>query len=89
VVVVGDISHGILSKFRNENPDRYFNIGISEPGMVNVAAGLSASGLIPVIHTIAPFLIERSYEQIKLDFGYQNLPGNFVSVGSSFDYSKL
>ena len=89
VVVVGDISHGILSGFRNAHPDRYFNIGICEPATVGVAAGLSHAGLTPVVHTIAPFLIERAYEQIKLDFGYQNLPGNFVSVGSSFDYSKL
>ena len=89
VVIVGDISHGILSRFRAENPSRYFNIGISEPGMVNIAAGLSASGLVPVIHTIAPFLIERSYEQIKLDFAYQNLGGNFISVGGAFEYSKL
>jgi transketolase len=89
VLVVGDISHGILGDFRNAHPDRYFNIGICEPATVGVAAGLSHAGLTPVVHTIAPFLIERSYEQIKLDFGYQNLPGNFVSVGSSFDYSKL
>ena len=70
VVIVGDISHGILKPFRESYPDRYFNIGISEPAMVNVAAGLSAQGLNPVVHTIAPFLIERSYEQIKLDFAY-------------------
>lgn len=89
VVIVGDISHGIFSDFRSEFPNRYFNIGISEPAMVNVAAGLSASGLIPVIHTITPFLIERSYEQIKLDFAYQNLGANFVSVGGAFEYSKL
>jgi len=89
VVVVGDISHGILGDFRNAHPNRYFNIGICEPATVSVAAGLSHVGLTPVVHTIAPFLIERAYEQIKLDFGYQNLPGNFVSVGSSFDYSKL
>lgn len=89
VVIVGDISHGLLKEFRSEFPNRYFNIGISEPGMVNVAAGLSAMGLIPVIHTITPFLIERSYEQIKLDFAYQKLGANFISVGGSFDYSKL
>jgi transketolase len=89
VVIVGDISHGIFSEFRSAFPKRYFNIGISEPAMVNVAAGLSASGLIPVVHTIAPFLIERSYEQIKLDFAYQNLGANFISVGSAFEYSKL
>ena len=89
VVVVGDISHGILADFRNAHPNRYFNIGICEPATVGVAAGLSHTGLTPVVHTITPFLIERAYEQIKLDFGYQNLPGNFVSVGSSFDYSKL
>ncbi len=89
VVMVGDISHGILKDFRNFFPDRYYNIGICEPSMVNLAAGLSKIGLNPVIHTIAPFLIERSYEQIKLDFGYQKLPVNIVSVGGAFDYSKL
>jgi transketolase len=41
--------------------------------MVGVAAGMSKVGLNPVIHTIAPFLIERAYEQIKLDFGYQRI----------------
>ena len=89
VVIVGDISHGIFKPFRDKFPNRYYNIGISEPGMVNVAAGLSAKGLIPVVHTIAPFLIERSYEQIKLDFAYQELGVNLVSVGGAFDYSKL
>lgn len=89
VLVVGDISHGLLKDFRSKFPHRYFNIGISEPGMTSVIAGLSKSGLTPLVHTIAPFLIERSFEQIKLDFGYQKLSGNFLSVGSSFDYSKL
>ena len=89
VVIVGDISHGIFKPFRDKFPNRYYNIGISEPRMVNVAAGLSAKGLSPVVHTIAPFLIERSYEQIKLDFAYQELGVNLVSVGGAFDYSKL
>ena len=89
VVMVGDISHGILQPFAKAHPERYFNIGICEPSMVNLAAGLNKSGLIPVVHTIAPFLIERSYEQIKLDFGYQKLSINLVAVGGSFDYSQL
>lgn len=89
VVIVADISHGVFSEYRNLIGERYYNIGICEPAIVNLAAGLNKVGLNPVIHTIAPFLIERSYEQIKLDFGYQNLNVNLVSVGSSFDYSKL
>jgi len=86
---VGDISHGIFKDLRNSQPSRYFNIGICEPGMLGIASGLSAKGLIPVVHTITPFLIERSFEQIKLDFGYQKLGVNLVSVGGAFDYSKL
>ena len=54
-----------------------------------MAAGLKKLGFIPFVHTIAPFLIERSYEQIKLDVNYQELDINLVSTGSSFDYSKL
>ena len=89
VVMVGDISHGILQPFAEAFPDRYYNIGILEPSMISIAAGLSKVGFVPVIHTIAPFLIERTFEQIKLDFGYHGLAGNLISVGGTFDYSQL
>lgn len=89
VVLVGDISHFALQPFAKACPGRFYNIGILEPTMVNMAAGLSHTGLHPVVHTIAPFLIERSFEQIKLDFCYQALGGTLVSVGGAFDYSGL
>ncbi len=89
VVLVGDISHGIFAEFRSQFSDRYFNVGIMEPAMASIAAGLAMTGLKPIVHTIAPFLIERSFEQLKLDFGYQKLSAMFVSVGGAFDYSNL
>lgn len=89
VVLVGDISHGVLKPYAAACPGRYYNVGICEPTIVSMAAGLSRVGFRPVVHTIAPFLIERSFEQIKLDFCYQNLPGNIVTVGGTFDYSNL
>ena len=89
VVLVADISHGIMQPFAKKCPGRYYNIGICEPSIVNMAAGLSKSGLNPVVHTIAPFITERAFEQIKLDFDYQKENLNLISVGGSFDYSKL
>lgn len=89
VVLIGDISHFGLQPFAKACPNRFYNIGILEPTIVSMSAGLALSGLYPVAHTIAPFLIERSFEQIKLDFCYQNLGGNLISVGSAFDYSGL
>ena len=89
VVMVADISHGIFGEFREKIKNRFYNIGICEPAIVNMAAGLNKVGINPIVHTIAPFLITRSFEQIKLDFGYQNLNINLVSVGGSFDYTKL
>jgi len=89
VVLVGDISHNILQPFAKACPGRFYNVGICEPTIVSMAAGLSMSGLRPVVHTIAPFLVERSYEQWKLDFGYQKLGGVAVSVGAAFDYAGL
>src|SRR3989338_8781678 len=89
VVLVGDISHFRLLNFAKDCPGQYYNIGICEPTIVNIAAGLSKVGFHPVVHTISPFIVERSFEQLKLDFGYQKLGGNIVTVGSAFDYSSL
>ena len=89
VLLLGDIGvHGFRDVF-SAHPARAYNIGILEQATVGVAAGMSKSGLVPVVHTIAPFLVERAYEQIKVDFGYQGLRGNFVSVGASYDYAAL
>lgn len=89
VLLLGDIGvHSFKSSF-DAFPNRVYNIGILEQSMVSVAAGMSLGGLIPTVHTIAPFIIERAFEQIKIDFGYQKLKGNIVTVGASIDYASL
>lgn len=88
-VILGDIGVYSFSKISTEFPERILNIGIMEQTMIGVASGLSIGGYLPIVHTIAPFLVERAYEQLKLDFGYQSLDGIFVSVGGSYEYSYL
>jgi transketolase len=89
VVLLGDIGVFGFRKEMEKFPQRVLNFGIMEQTMVSFAAGLNKSGFTPVLHSIAPFLVERALEQIKVDFGYQGLQGNLVSVGASFDYAAL
>lgn len=88
-LVLGDIGAYGFRHLIAANPGRAINLGIFEQAMVGYAAGLSKGGFKPILHTIASFLVERCLEQIKVDFGYQGLPGTFVSVGSSMDYGYL
>jgi len=87
LVIVGDISGFLFKDFQQRFPDRFFNMGICESTLLTVTAGLSSQGFFPFVHTIAPFLIERGFEQIKLDFCYNQFGGNIVTCGSSFDYA--
>lgn len=89
VLLLGDIGVFAFNEELKSLPDRVYNIGILEQSTVSLAAGLSKNKLIPFVHTIAPFLVERSFEQLKIDFGYQKLNGNFISVGASYDYAGL
>ncbi|BCL77996.1 transketolase [Ktedonobacteria bacterium brp13] len=86
-LVLADISLPLFEKIQHSYPTRSINVGIMEQTMISVATGYALEGFIPCVHTISPFLVERPYEQIKDDFCYQQLGGNFISTGASYDYS--
>ena len=85
-LLVGDIGYGIFDDFRKNHPDRFLNLGICEQSLIGVAAGMSLEGLKPWVYTITPFLIERPFEQVKLDIDQQK--ANVKLVGFA-DYPTL
>ncbi|GCE09612.1 transketolase family protein [Dictyobacter aurantiacus] len=87
MILLADISVDYFQQLQQRYPERVHNLGILEQTLIGTGAGIAMEGFIPVMHSIAPFLVERPFEQIKLDFCYQGLPGNFISIGASYDYS--
>jgi transketolase len=87
-VVLAEISTTSFERTMAAHPDRVIDVGIMEQTMVGVAAGFAMEGFHPIAHSLSPFMAERPYEQLKLDFGYQGLGGTFVGVGGSYDYAS-
>lgn len=81
VVLDADLSGSTMTKdFALANPDRFFNMGISEANMIGVAAGLAACGKKPFANSFAIFAAGRVWEQIRNSVAYTHL--NVKIVGS-------
>jgi transketolase len=74
VVLDVDTSSSTLTKFfAQQYPDRFLNIGIAEPCMVDVAVGLALGGKIPIANGFAALLALRALEQIRTCVCYANV----------------
>src|SRR4029079_5587869 len=87
-VVLAEISTSYLERAMAAHPDRVVDAGIMEQTMVAVAAGFAMEGFHPIAHSLSPFMSERPYEQLKLDFGYQGLGGTVGGPGGSYDHPR-
>jgi len=59
-----------MDAFKNENPDRFFQVGIAEANMIGLAAGMTIGGKIPFTGTFANFSTGRVYDQIRQSVAY-------------------
>lgn len=87
-VLDADLAKSTLTcQFKDKFPKRFFDMGIAEQNMINVAGGLSLTGMIPFVATYGVFVSGRAWEQIRTSICYANLNVKFggahggISVG--------
>lgn len=77
--------YGLFNELAKENPKHYWNFGVTEQASIGIASGMALQGLKPYVYSITPFVLERPFEQIKLDIIEQN--ANVKLVGF-WDYPR-
>jgi len=90
VVLTADVCNSDFSyMFEAAFPDRFFNVGIAEPALVDVAVGLAHSGFVPIANTFAFLFATRALEMVRthLCYGEANvkLAGAYAGLSDSFD----
>ena len=89
IFITGDVGHQSLDDIQDVLGSKFINAGIAEQNMINVAAGMASEGYKVYVYSIAPFLLFRAYEQIKLNVASRNLDVNLISNGGGYGYGIM
>ncbi len=90
VAISADSSKGSgLGPFREKFPERHFEFGIMEQGIIGYASGLATTGKIPFVAAIAPFVTARPFEMFRNDLGYMRQNVKVVGRCAGLTYSDL
>jgi transketolase len=86
-LLVCDMGFGKMDKLSEEYPGRVINCGIAEQSTIGIASGMAEAGLLPVVYSIASFLVYRALEQIKNDIVERKVNVKLIGSGSG-DFFK-
>ncbi len=89
IFLTGDLGFMALEGLRSSMGERFINVGVSEQNMISMAASLAYENLIPVCYSIAPFIVFRPAEQIRIDVCLHNLNVKLVGNGGGFGYGIM
>ena len=88
VVLTADLAESTRVKaFAEKFPDRFFQVGVAEQGLVTVAAGMAEAGKIPFTTSYAVFSPGRTWEQIKVTASLNDVPVKIVGAHAGFGAS--
>jgi len=89
VALDADLSKSTFTHFfAQEFPDRFFSCGIAEANMVGVAAGLASAGKIPFCASFSCFLLNKSFEQLRVAVAYPNVNVKVVGTHSGISIGE-
>lgn len=87
-IVLAEISADKFAAAAARYPDRVINVGIREQLMISMAGGLALTGMRPIAHSFGAFVIERAWEQVKLDLDHQDVGAVLVGAYGSYDWPE-
>jgi transketolase len=88
VLLTPDMGYSVFEKFEALFPDRYYNVGISEQGMIGIASGMAMAGFTPVCYSLVPFVLFRAFEQVRIDICLHNLNIKLIGGGAGWSYES-
>jgi transketolase len=89
VLIIPDVGFNYIEEFKNNFPDRFLNLGVTEQSAMIIAAGLALSGFKPYIYSMINFVTFRPYEMVRNAVCLHNANVKIIGVKGSEKYKFL